>query len=44
MVEKAKRFKDTNDWHHIKNDVCDTLGFDIRDYQDLEDDICEMMN
>lgn len=44
MVEKAKRFKDTNDWPHIKDDVCDTLGFDIRDYQDLEDDICEMMN
>lgn len=44
MVEKAKRFKDTNEWPHIMEDVCDTLGFDIRDYQDLEDDICEMMN
>lgn len=43
MIEKAKRFKETSDWQFIKYDVCDTLGFDIRDYQDLEDDICQMM-
>ena len=44
MVEKAKRFKDTNEWPHIMEDVRDTLGFDIRDYQNFEDDVCEMMN
>lgn len=44
MVERAKRFKDTNEWQYIQYDVCHTLGFDIRDYQDLEDDICEMMS
>lgn len=43
MNEKAKRFKNINDWAFIKEEVCDTLGFDIRDYHDLEDDICGSM-
>jgi HD-like signal output (HDOD) protein len=43
MVERVKRHNLAPDWEEVKDSALDTLGISISDYEDLEDDFCEML-
>ena len=43
MVERVKRHKVAPDWEEVKDSALDTLGISISDYEDLEDDFCELL-
>jgi HD-like signal output (HDOD) protein len=43
MVERVKRHNDAPDWEEVRDNVLDTLGLSISDYEDLEDDFSELL-
>ncbi len=43
IVTSCKRFVASPDWPHIKQDVLDVLEIDIDEYQDIKDDVEEMV-
>lgn len=44
IVTSCKRFVAAPDWPHIKQAVLDVLDIDIDEYQDIRDDVDEMIN
>ncbi|WAJ69462.1 HDOD domain-containing protein [Catenovulum adriaticum] len=44
IVTSCKRFVAAPDWPHIKQDVLDALEIDIDEYQDIRDDVDDIIN
>jgi HD-like signal output (HDOD) protein len=44
IVEQLALFKDTRDWPLVKASVLDSLGLTDQDYQDLLEDIAELLS
>nr|WP_305792767.1 HDOD domain-containing protein [Sedimenticola hydrogenitrophicus] len=44
IVDRTRRFRDAQDWQQLQHRVLDTMGLNVLEYSDIEEDLSELLS